>query len=181
MLEGEWDILPSFPNYRRTHTLGQAMQRLSSGVYEVWDHNYDHPDGYGKFVIALVLLALVLGVWRWIQMTREERVSSVRHYGLAALLALGSIAGNIVLYGWWASVSNRNRFFLTQYLPIIFCCGWVICRCLPHTLGVWRVTTGPAWLRKFAPHLSLSCLLLVALWVWFFWDFHSFRLAHLKQ
>ena len=174
VLEGEWDILPGFKNYAKSHSLGEALKRLGDGYYELWDHNHDHPDGYGPYVIALFLGALVLGFWRGIRAGAAGRKILLARYGWAALLAISSVGISLTLYAWWASVSNRNRFFLTQFLPIIFCTLWIMHRALLSTGWKWKVPGLPFVLQA-------DIFLWLILWIWLYRDDFSFHHPHLVQ
>ncbi len=132
MLEGRYDILPGRRNYFRDHTLADAWQRIWDGLtgeHGILLHNFRHPNGYGIYVVlfgSMALAALLLaflwdprGIW-----------SAVRRNLFPILFAGGSIIGCMLLYAWWAPVSNRNRFVLTQFLPVIFSLSVVLRACL---------------------------------------------------
>lgn len=176
-LVGEWDILPGARKYFQTHSLGQTFTRLSDGVIEVARHNAAHLDGYGKYLIALSLGAFVFGGMAVVRSTTEERRAWLRSYGWAAAFVLLTISVNYLLYAWWASVSNRNRFFLTIYLPMMFSAAVIIQRSLVHLPLGWAVPLPGG--KSF--RITLGGLLLLALFVWFLRDNRQLHTGHLVQ
>lgn len=152
LLEGRYDILPGSRRFLREHGLAGALDRMGRGTLAILERNLHHRNGYGRHLLvwtgtALVvaLCALLLARSRWL-----ERWKPARH----AILFVGlNLAGNLLLYGFFSYVSNRNRFFLTLFMPTLCACGWVIAsaaRSLPWVLpvplprwaggGVWQLT-----------------------------------------
>lgn len=124
-LSGAYDILPSRKHYFAQHSLSDAMSRLSDGTKFMLMRNLEHRDGYGRPLLWLwgeaAVVGIALAVRRW-----AHFVSLVAKIRWPVFFALASVFGCFALYGWWAPVSNRNRFFLTQYLPMLLCTGaWI--------------------------------------------------------
>ena len=79
------------------------------------------------------------------------------------------LAGNVLLYGWWAQVSNRNRFFLTQFLPVLFSCGLMIRFGFQALPWRWRLRL-PGWSPARSFELTPWRLVVAALWIFTLWD-----------
>ena len=164
-LTGEYDILPGARNYFQTHSLHEAFDRLSDGLMEVFEHNADHPDGYGGYVIVLCLLAAAYGAHAAFHATAGERHQWLKRHGWAAAFVVLTVGVNIALYGWWAAVSNRNRFFLTQFLPIMFCAALILQRTAERLPWSWELPfPKDKPLRVTVPGLVMLVLMLLLLW-----------------
>jgi hypothetical protein len=124
-LAGPYDVLPGKDNYFARHSLWDAAQRIWDGTLFMLRRNMEHRDRYGEPLLWLAGEALIAGLLLFAGREESWR-SRLRRIGWPALFAAASICGCLLLYGWWASVSNRNRFFLTQYLPMLLCLGAVI-------------------------------------------------------
>ena len=116
-----------------------------------------------KYLEALAALAVGLTSacffkrhWRWC-------LSVLARHKWIIALAVISIGGNVLLYGWWAPVSNRNRFFLTQYLPLLFCLAWIVQRSIQHLNWRWTVRVPKIGTLNLTPELFLQAAL--TLWV----------------
>lgn len=129
LLEGEWDILPGFKNWRANHTLQDAIDRIWNGFMDPQDglyyHNLTHRNNYFYYVLAFIfgaagsLLLMLIFKPKVLWAAILENIPGI-------LFALGSIIGSLVFYAWWAHMSRSNRFFLTQFLPILLGCGTII-------------------------------------------------------
>ncbi len=153
-LEGEWDILPGARNWFKNHTWKDALDRVWRGFFDKRDglyfHNLTHRNDYFYYVevlcCAMVFLLVVTLFYR-----RKELGAALKKNILPILFAVGCIFGNLLLYAWWAEISNRNRFFLTQFLPLLFSMGLVIRWCCDQlTWETLDIRSGPvrvpAWL-----------------------------------
>ena len=165
-LVGEWDILPSANHYFETHTLGQAYTRLKDGIIDVARHNADHIDGYGKYLITLCLGAFIFGGIAVVRAGASDRRLWLNQYGWAATFVLLTISVNYLLYAWWAPVSDRNRFFLTIYLPLMFTAAVIIQWSLDSFPIGWTIPL--PWGKSFRS--TLSSIFLIALYIWFLRD-----------
>ncbi len=129
VLDGEWDILPSFKNWRKSHTLKDATDRIWRGFFDKKDglfpHNASHRNGYFDFV-AIFALGAILVLALMLAHCHRTLIAALRENWISILFAVGSICGSLLLYAWWGQISNRNRFFLTQFIPILFCFALVI-------------------------------------------------------
>ena len=129
ILEGAWDILPTAGQWWRTHGWREAVDRLWNGFFDeeqgIWPRNVHHRNGYfwylqafGGMAIGSGLLMLVL---KPTVVKRDFRANV-----LPILWAAGSLGISLLFYAWWAPVSDRNRFFLTLYLPLLMSAGMLI-------------------------------------------------------
>lgn len=128
LLEGEWNILPRAGYYFGTHSAGEALDRLWRGLFTdsgLLYLNRKHPNGYFKYV-DIFFAGMIVALALCFAFRRIEFWNALKKYWIPILFVAGTIAGNLLLYSWWAQISNRNRFFLTLYLPILMGMGWVI-------------------------------------------------------
>lgn len=180
ILEGRYDVLPGFRNWIATHSLRDAWSRLYTGFLgdpseekerrrrvaenrnrtlvfvpsvgtgdSLVGHNRDHPNGYWeylRFVFGAAALTLLLAcIFEWPKVRR-----AVAKEWPVILFALSSIMVAGMCYAWWGHISIRNRYFLTLYLPLMFCFGTIIrfaCRHVPLQMRIaWhrrRIKLGP--------------------------------------
>ena len=124
-LEGRFAVLPSAKNYFRRHSLSEAAGRFASGVARVVQRNLTHRNGYGAHLAVWLGTALILVLLALISVPEKCRNEFALSKYALAFVAL-NLLGNLLLYGWWDHVSNRNRFFLTQFLPLMVSCGWLL-------------------------------------------------------
>jgi hypothetical protein len=163
-LEGEFAILPSARNYFRRHSWSEAAARVASGVTSLLARNFAHRNGYGRHLAVWIGTATALALLAAISVPSAfwRQVSSAR-WPIA--FAGANIAGNVLLYGWWGELSDRNRFFLTQFLPVMVCCGFAIRYCARALPWRWNVTLPPVLggrLLEVTPwHLAVG-------WLWLF-------------
>ena len=75
---------------------------------------------------------------------------------LPILFSTTSIAITTLCYAWWAQVSNRNRFILTLYLPMMFCTCLVLRFACSHIQAEARVTFGRCSFKVTAYALFLA-------------------------
>lgn len=129
VLEGQWDILPSSQKWFKKHSLKDAVDRLWNGLFDpeigLLPRNAWHRNGY-FFYLAAFALAAITGLLVTVIQRKKEVFASARRHAFPTIFAVTSIAANLILYAWWSQLSNRNRFFLTQYLPLMFLLGLVI-------------------------------------------------------
>lgn len=128
-LEGEWDILPTSKYWIRHHNFKDAVDRFWNGFFSeetgMIYRNATHRDGYFWYLIVFGSAALV-GAGLMFVLKRAEFIFQLKENAIALVFAMGTILGNFVLYAWWAQISSRNRFFLTQYMPLLVLMGIVI-------------------------------------------------------
>ncbi len=120
-LQGEWDVMPGPKNYWRDHTPAQAWERLKWGMNDLVKRNYKHPDGYGPYMTVAMIAALLITIAAAFRLDKNAWRRLLAEHGWSIAFAAVCLAGNYLLYAWWGTISNRNRFFLTQFLPTMFC------------------------------------------------------------
>jgi hypothetical protein len=104
-------------------------------------HNREHPNGYWdflRFMFGGAAVTMGLGcIFSW----RTVRDACVDNW-IPLLFAVSVILITGFSYAWWAHISNRNRYMLTLYLPLMTSFGLLIrfaCRHIPiHAKVVWR-------------------------------------------
>ncbi|MGI8602397.1 MAG: hypothetical protein ACR2OZ_05295 [Verrucomicrobiales bacterium] len=169
-LEGRFAVLPNAKNYFRRHSLSEAAGRLASGVAHVVQRNLTHRNGYGAHLAVWLGTALCLALLALIFVPEKCRADfAISKYAIA-FVAL-NLLGNLLLYGWFDHVSNRNRFFLTLFLPLMVSCGWSLrfaARSLP-----WRFSIRLP--NRFGGSLALTPWRVVVIALWAFaiadiWD-----------
>lgn len=108
------DQRPSFQKYWREHSVGQIAQRIGHGMLDLATKNL-RAIGYYKFVLALVIAALMLSA-------RHSRTAQavIAQNPFAALFALLFLAAYYLLFAWYTPLSNDARFLLTIFLPFLF-------------------------------------------------------------
>ena len=123
-LSGEFDVLPSLGQWWRRHSVGEAIDRIRNGTMHMLGRNFIHRNGYGRHLAAWLSLALVAVLAALIARPRETaraafaaRFRSVLSFSISAESSCSMLVG---------AVSDRNRFFLTQFLPTLFSCGLLI-------------------------------------------------------
>lgn len=108
------DQLPSLQKYWREHSLSQMLRRLGKGSLSVATQNA-RAIGYYKYVVALLIAALVLMVKQW----REARELLARN-PFAAIFCLFFFVAYFLLYAWYDQIVSDVRFALSIFLPLIF-------------------------------------------------------------
>ena len=172
VLEGKYDILPSFKKWTAAHTLGDAWRRLWIGLVgdantpeakeerkaekrsrelfilpgigtrdSLIGHNRLHPNGYWAYLKVVGIGALAALLVALFHARRQIWLALVEN-ALPILFSTTSIAITTLCYAWWAQVSNRNRFILTLYLPMMFCTCLVLRFACSHIQAEARVTFG---------------------------------------
>jgi hypothetical protein len=167
-LEGEFNILPGFSQWWTRHSIGEAVSRTWRGLADVVGRNFIHRNGYGRHLAVWLGLAFIAGASALIARPREfTRAASGARFAIAFIVL--NIGGNLLLYGWWAQVSDRNRFFLTQFLPILFSCGLLIRAGFQMLPGRWQLRI--PW-KSGARHIELTPwrVVVAALWIFTLWD-----------
>jgi hypothetical protein len=124
-LAGDFNVLPSFSHWWHRHSIGDAVERTWNGLTRMLARNFVHRNGYGRHLGVWLGLALIAGIAALIARPREMGRAAFAARFAILFIAL-NIGGNLLLYGWWAQVSDRNRFFLTQFVPILFSSGLLI-------------------------------------------------------
>lgn len=120
-------------------------------------HNSAHPDGYWYYLDFLIIALALLGLLAFMYQ-RSLMVRAVRENWAGIAFALASLSVSLLAYAWWGQVSFRNRYFLSLYLPLLFCLG-VACRfCaqqVPWAVDIpargrsWRVGTNTTFLLVY--------------------------------
>ena len=108
------DERPSFRKYWREHSVGQMVRRVWKGSLDLATQNA-RAIGYYKFVLALLLAGIVVGLQR----KRQARALLVDHR-FAAIFCLLFLTGYFVLYAWYDGIINDTRFVLSIFLPFVF-------------------------------------------------------------
>ncbi len=123
---------PTLGGYFRRHTVGDAMQRLTSGAMVrltqlfypegKWRLSYEKRDKpkrvmlpyRGFYLAALGLLAVALAVFA------RDRLASLGPVTLPVLLALAMFALYVLAMGWYLPTGPGHRFILTLYIPLLW-------------------------------------------------------------
>lgn len=105
---------PSFHKYWRAHSAAQMIQRIWKGSLDLATQNA-RAIGYYKFVIALLIAGIVLGLRR----QRVVRELLVR-YRFAVVFCLLFSAAYFALFAWYDKIINDTRFILSIFLPFVF-------------------------------------------------------------
>ena len=170
VLEGKYDILPSFKKWTAAHTTGDAWRRVWIGLVGDSDspeaiaerrydarnrelirprgigtsssligHNRLHSNGYYaylKFLATGALVALGLALF----FARGQVWRAAMENCLPILFASSSILTTTLGYAWWGEISNRNRYFLSLYLPLMLCSGLLLRFGCSHIPAHARIT-----------------------------------------
>ncbi len=165
-LEGKYDILPSFKHWAAAHSFNEAMERIWGGLisgdgeqvpaqpkstpasgllhpgkFSVIGRNSEHSNGYWSF-LALFFFGAVITLVLAIIFARKKVWRTALDQWIPLAFIIASLLVPLITYGWWAQVSNRNRFFLTLYLPLLFVLGSLgkfACAHIPARLKLhWR-------------------------------------------
>jgi hypothetical protein len=116
------DERPSLRKYWREHSVAQMAGRIWNGSLDLVTRNA-RAIGYYKFVVALLIAAIVLGLQRH----RQARTRLAGHRFTATFVLL-FLAGYFVLYAWYDGISNDTRFVLSIFLPFVFSVSFFILR-----------------------------------------------------
>jgi hypothetical protein len=104
---------PSFRKYWREHAVAEMVRRVWSGARNLTTKNL-RVIAYYKFVLVLLVTAVVLCVWRW----RAARELFAEHQ-FPAIFSVLFFAAYFVLYAWYDQISNDARFALSMFLPFV--------------------------------------------------------------
>ena len=107
------DQIPSLSKYLQEHTAAQMLDRLGSGVIEVYSV-VNTSYGYWKYVLLYLTAAIALMVTNFRLMG-----SKLKQYWWIALFLVGYFVGYLTLYAWYAPIAEGNRFILAQFLPFM--------------------------------------------------------------
>ena len=105
---------PSFHKYWREHSGAEMVRRIWKGSLDLATQNA-RAIGYYKFVIALLIAGIVLGLRRQ-RLARELLVG----HRFAAVFCLLFFAAYFVLFAWYDKIINDTRFILSIFLPFVF-------------------------------------------------------------
>lgn len=145
MLEGRYDILPGYRHWRATHSFTDALARIWGGLYRnneaaiggrtqaatgffhpgnmsVIGRNMSHPNGYWPYFALFFLGAVITATLASVFSGKAFFLVLVRNW-IPVAFVLAALTVPMITFGWWAQVSNRNRFFLTLFLPFIYSFG----------------------------------------------------------
>jgi hypothetical protein len=106
--------LPSAARYLREHTPTQIAGRFSSGI-ERQLHVTSHSYGYFKYVMIYLLALVVFAIWQWPQTRKILAGPPFRAMFSAALFI-----SYFLMYAWYTSINDGNRFILGHFLPLMF-------------------------------------------------------------
>jgi len=113
---------PSFHKYWREHSAAQMIQRIWKGSLDLATQNA-RAIGYYKFVIALLIAGIVLGLRRQ-RLVRELLV----RYRFAAVFCLLFFAAYFALFAWYDKIINDTRFVLSIFVPFVFAAALFVLR-----------------------------------------------------
>ena len=105
---------PSFQKYWREHSLRQMAQRIINGSRDLVTRHL-RAIGFYKFVLALVIAALVLCARH-----RQEARALIARNPFAAIFSLLYLGGYFLLFAWYGAIASDVRFVLSIFLPFIF-------------------------------------------------------------
>lgn len=108
------DERPSFRKYWREHSVAQMVRRVWKGALDLATQNA-RAIGYYKFVVALLIAGILLGLER----RRQARAFFVEHR-FAAIFGLLFLVAYFVLYAWYDGIITDTRFVLSIFLPFVF-------------------------------------------------------------
>jgi hypothetical protein len=114
------DQLPSFRKYWREHSVAQMTYRLWNGALGLARQDA-RGIGYYKFVIALLVAALVFIVKR-----HSRAREFVGRNPFAAIFCLLFFVGYFLLYAWYDQIVGDVRFVLSIFLPFIFAASLLV-------------------------------------------------------
>lgn len=148
ILEGEWDILPTAKKWWQTHSFQDAVDRIWGGFFDrergIFPRNSTHRNGYFWYLEVFACVALggliMVGCLKPHILLRDLKSNL-----LPILFATGSILASLTFFAWWSQISSRNRFFLTQYLPLVLAFGMIIRWCANQL--DWKTLRWPVKLR----------------------------------
>ena len=125
---------PTLAGYFRRHTIGDAVQRATSGAAVRLTQLF-HPEGkwrfpfekWGKlkrvvlphrgfYLIGLGLLAVVLASWA----IARNRLSAIGPVTLPVLLGLAMFVLYLLATGWYLPTGPGFRFIMTLYIPLLW-------------------------------------------------------------
>jgi hypothetical protein len=113
---------PSFHKYWREHSAAQMIQRIWKGSLDLATQNA-RAIGYYKFIIALLIAGIVLGLRRQ-RLVRELLV----RYRFAAVFCLLFFVAYFVLFAWYDKIINDSRFVLSIFVPFVFVAALFVLR-----------------------------------------------------
>ena len=108
------DERPSFRKYWREHSVAQMVRRIWKGTLDLATQNA-RAIGYYKFVLALLIAAVVLGRQR----KRQARALPAGNQ-FGAIFSVLFLGAYFLLYAWYDQIINDTRFVLSIFLPFVF-------------------------------------------------------------
>jgi hypothetical protein len=124
------DEIPSPAKYIRKHSLGDMINRVTSGFQEMYSRmmqSYGYVFFIGAYTAAFIILAI---------QNRESLsiVIRVNNQPYAMIFILGYFTGYLFLYAWFSPIAAGNRFVLSLFLPLLLIFAWLISTAQKHQL-----------------------------------------------
>ncbi len=121
--------VPGIARYARTHTLQQAFERMSDGVYGKLQR-FIFPEkerklkskGAWRYLLhyrglyLAILFGGVLFLWLWASMRFASASEALRTIGL---FVLSTFAIYTLAYGWYEPIGRGDRFMMLLYGPLV--------------------------------------------------------------
>jgi hypothetical protein len=161
---------PGWNRYRKTHSTGDAAERLTSGMRGVWQDfwAFDEFEPGAPAVSSPRLLkyrgaflagAAVLFLAAWtLSLSRQKSVDRgglrlPSGAGAAAFFVVLASAGYSLWYGWYRPIDRDDGYLLVLYLPLFFSFVWGAER----LIGIARMRGLPRW-QWIGTQLLMGCL-----------------------
>ncbi len=132
------DEVPSASNYFRSHSGGQATDRLAEGFWWVTKNFLDpvrasERDGdpqpwrhlladRGLYLAALLGMVVALAIWHCLRRPRAElAVQKLQpEWSSGAVFVIGTTILYALSYGWYLPIGKGDRFMLALFAPLVF-------------------------------------------------------------
>ncbi len=111
------DQVPSAAKYWREHTPAQVAQRIGSGMRSTLSNLFG-VDQYRRYLLLYLLAAVAVIAMRW-----KQAAALARNFPFEIGFCLCFFTAYILLFSWFAAISDNARFALTLFLPWLYVCS----------------------------------------------------------